>query len=178
MTHRKHISAASIVALAAFSLAVPVSAPAAGVGISVDASVEASTNAGSGTKQGADASAGTTADAAAKTGKITVGSVVSSLNASDDAMADVRASIVDTDNRTRFSIVTLADLKAGSKASARKVEKALTDQKSSIDAVRQAIEANAGLTAAMKAKGYTAGDVVGVAAKSDNDIMIVVEESA
>lgn len=178
MTHRKHISAASIVALAAFSLAVPVSAPAAGVGVSVDASVEASTSAGSGTKQGADTSAGTTADAVARAGKITVGTVVSGLNASVDAMADIRASIADKGNRTRFSIVTLADLTAGSKASARRVEKALTAQKSSIDAVRQAIEANAGLTAAMKAKGYTAVDVVGVAANSDNDIMIVVEESA
>ncbi len=182
MTRNKHVSASSILALSAFAAVAPVPASAVEVDVTTGANAEASVDAEPTTDavQGAKTTVESEAGKAAQSGKMTLGSVLAGLNASAEAMAETSAAVsgADAGVDAQFSITTVSALKAGSDTSDRRVEQALDAQADSMGRLRQAIRANASLSAAIEAKGYDVDDVVGISAQSENRTMIVVDDTA
>jgi len=159
---------AAVLAIAGLVAASISSAAYAQVGIGAGASV----GAGADTSVGANVAAGATASAGAnQAGAPNYGQVIASLRAS----GDVSAQIETLDATATVRIIALSELRGEAAENAQALEQTLAQMKDRVDEIRSAIDANATLSAALEAEGYTADDVVAVTTAASGEATLIVD---
>ncbi|WMT92637.1 hypothetical protein [Pelagibacterium sp. H642] len=147
----------------------------AGVGADVDANAG---NNGVGLGVGGDANANANADAnadanAAAAGDVNYGQIISSLQTSNVAAADIEAIGADA----QIDIITLSEIKGNAAENASALDEAVSAQSASLADLTAAIEANADVSAALEAEGYTTDQIVAVTSSGEGSLTIVVDDA-
>jgi hypothetical protein len=149
-----------------------------GVDTGVDAGVDTSTgsggNSGTSVSAGADASGSANANANASNDQTNYGSIVSSLSASSMTTADIEA----IDSETEIEVVTLSEIEGSAAENSGAIEAAIEAQSESLSDLTAAIEANAEISAALEAEGFSSDDVVAVTATAEGNLTIIVDDSS
>lgn len=170
---------AALFAIAGLFAASISSAALAQAAIGGDANVGVGANANVGAGNGANVGAGVDTDvvagANARVGNnaentTNYGEVISSLRTSGDASAQIDA----FDKTATVDIITLSELRGEAAENAQALDQALTHQEEQVDDIRSAIEANATLSGALEAEGYTAEDVVAVSTSAGGEVTLIV----
>lgn len=149
----------------------------ANVGIGVNAGANAGdTGMGIGADVAAGAAAGAAANAAAGVGSnqaqgMNYGQVIASLRAAGDVSAEIEA----LDEDASLRVILLSELRGEAAGNAQALGEALSHQKERVADFRNAIEANATLSATLEAEGYSADDVVAVTTAADGEVVLIVE---
>lgn len=146
------------------------------IGADVDANAD---NNGVGLGVGGDANANANANADANgnanaaAGDVNYGQIISSLQTSNVAAADIEAIGSDA----RIDVVTLSEIEGNAGENASALEEAVSAQAASLGELTAAIEANADVSAALQAQGYTSDQIVAVTSSGEGSLTIVVDET-
>ncbi len=157
-----------------------------GTSVGVDTGVDAGLNAGTGSGDSsgsglsgeANASGSANANASssgnASNSDINFGSIVSSLRTSSTTAADIET--VDSD--AQITIVTLSEIQGSAAEGSNAIEQAINDQEDSLSDLSVAIQANAEISAALDAEGFSSDDVVAVTSAAEGDLTIIVDDTS
>jgi hypothetical protein len=151
-----------------------------GTSVGVDTGVNAGANVGTsgGDNSGSSVSGGVNAsgnvNASATNADTNNGSIVSDLSASSMTIADLEA--VDSD--TEIEVLTISEIEGDAAENASAFQAAIEAQSQSLAQLTASIEANAAISAALEAKGFSSNDVVAVTATAEGDLTIIVDDSS
>lgn len=174
----KIVSTLAVAALAASVSAGAALAQDVNAGAKGTVDVGAGVNAGSGdngvnAQVGAGASSDTTVAANAM-GPENYGQVISSLQSKAATADDIKALGQDV----TVDIVLLSELKGNAADNANALDQAISDQADAMADIHAALDANAAIKAKLDEAGYTADEVVAVTSTADNEVTLVVDDSA
>ncbi|WP_448327412.1 nicotinate phosphoribosyltransferase [Sulfitobacter sp. M13] len=117
-------------------------------------------------------------DAVAKNGKMAkenYGQLIQELRAGAESNTQTKSEIEAFDTNAKLDVVTVSELKSGN-GNTTALDEALEAQAEAVDDMRASVDANADLSAQLKAEGYASEDVVAVRGNGMGGLTLVIDD--